>query len=203
MKTLRESYPPRLKQGFVIFLTGLHNSGKDTIAKALQVTLNQQGGRSVSLLLGDSIGSGTGDGMCPMSAQFEPVLTFPSIVISKTPGERSKDLQRIAFVSAELARAGAAVIAAPVASQTASRDAMKNTVLSTAGPGGNFFTIHVATPFEHCESTDRKGVYKMARAGQLKGVVGVDEEYEVPNRADLTVDVTKQSIPEIVHGRCR
>jgi hypothetical protein len=55
VRTLRESYPPRDKQGFVIFLTGLYNSGKDTIAKALQVTFNEQGGRSVSLLLGDSI----------------------------------------------------------------------------------------------------------------------------------------------------
>lgn len=55
VKTLRESYPPRSKQGFVVFLTGYHNSGKDTIAKALQVILNQQGGRSVSLLLGDGV----------------------------------------------------------------------------------------------------------------------------------------------------
>ena len=59
---MRESYPPRLKQGFVIFLTGLYNSGKDKIAKALQVTLNQQGGRSVSLLLGDSIRPELDDG---------------------------------------------------------------------------------------------------------------------------------------------
>lgn len=55
VRTLRESYPPRAKQGFVILVTGLHNSGKDTIAKALQVTLNQQGGRSVSLFVGDGI----------------------------------------------------------------------------------------------------------------------------------------------------
>ena len=55
VKTLRESYPPRSQQGFVILLTGLYNSGKDTIAKALQVTLNQQGGRSVSLFIGDGI----------------------------------------------------------------------------------------------------------------------------------------------------
>lgn len=55
VKVLRESYPPRKKQGFVLFLTGLHNSGKDNIAKALQVTLNQQGGRSVSLLLGETV----------------------------------------------------------------------------------------------------------------------------------------------------
>jgi sulfate adenylyltransferase len=61
---LRESYPPRNKQGFVIFLTGLHNSGKDVIAKALQVTLHQQGGRSVSLLLGETIGQGLPQGIC-------------------------------------------------------------------------------------------------------------------------------------------
>jgi len=51
VKTLRESYPPRLKQGFVIFLTGLYNAGQDAIARALQVTLNEQGGRSVTLVL--------------------------------------------------------------------------------------------------------------------------------------------------------
>jgi len=55
VKVLRESYPPRNKQGFVLFLTGLHSSGKDAIAKALQVTLHQQGGRSVSLLLGETV----------------------------------------------------------------------------------------------------------------------------------------------------
>jgi adenylylsulfate kinase-like enzyme len=53
VKTLRESYPPRLKQGFVIFLTGLYNSGHDTIARALQTVFNEQGGRTTSLLLGD------------------------------------------------------------------------------------------------------------------------------------------------------
>lgn len=51
MKTLRESYPPRSKQGYVLFLTGLYNAGQDTIARALQVTLNEQGGRSVTLVL--------------------------------------------------------------------------------------------------------------------------------------------------------
>ena len=57
VKTLRESYPPRSKQGFVLFLTGLYNAGQDTIARALQVTLNEQGGRSVTLVLdnGESV----------------------------------------------------------------------------------------------------------------------------------------------------
>ncbi|CAL1707659.1 unnamed protein product [Somion occarium] len=182
VKTLRESYPPRLKQGFVLFLTGLHNSGKDTIAKALQVILNEQGGRSVSLLLGEGI---------------RPDLD-PSFGI--TADERSKNLQHLGFVAAELARAGAAVIAAPIAPSKASRDAIKDTVVHSAGAGGNFFTIHVATPLEHCESNDRKGIYSRARAGELKGVPGVDEPYEVPEKADLIADVTTQSVPEIVHS---
>ncbi|KAG0707396.1 germinating spore putative ATP-sulfurylase [Suillus ampliporus] len=66
--------------------------------------------------------------------------------------------------------------------------------------GGNFFPIHVATPLEHCKSTDHKGVYAQARHGEIRGFVGVDTEYEVPKKADLAVDVTTQSIPSIVHS---
>ncbi|KAI0081266.1 ATP-sulfurylase [Panus rudis PR-1116 ss-1] len=182
VKTLRESYPPRLKQGFVLFLTGLHNSGKDTIAKALQVTLNEQGGRSVSLLLGE--------GLRP---ELDHAFGIP-------PEERAKNLTRLGFVAAELARAGAAVIAAPIAPSKASRDAIKDVVTHSAGAGANFFTIHVATPLEHCETYDRRGVYAKARAGELKHVPGIDETYEAPEKADLVVDVTTQSIPEIVHS---
>ncbi|OJT10438.1 Sulfate adenylyltransferase [Trametes pubescens] len=182
VKTLRESYPPRPKQGFVIFLTGLHGSGKETIAKALQVTLNQQGGRSVSLLLGDTI---------------RPDLDTP---YSASAEEHSKNLQRVAFVASELARAGAAVILAPNAYKQAARDAIKDTILHQAGPGGNFFGVHVATPLEHCEANDRKGVYARARKGEIRGVPGVDETFEDFERPQLTVDVSKQNIPEIVHS---
>jgi len=72
VKSLRESYPPRNKQGFVLFLTGLYNSGKDKIAKALQVTLNEQGGRSVSLLPGETVRLELSSGMSlpPSSETF-------------------------------------------------------------------------------------------------------------------------------------
>ena len=73
-------------------------------------------------------------------------------------------------------------------------------MIHTAGAGGNFYTVHVATPIEYCEQHDRKGVFARARTGELRGVAGVDEVYEVPERADLTVDVSRQSIPEIVHS---
>ena len=123
-----------------------------------------------------------------------------SIAFSYTPEERIKNLERIGFVAAELARAGAAVVAAPIAPSQVARDAVKDTVIHTAGAGGNFFTIHVATPLEFCEAHDRRNVYSRARKGELRNVPGVDEEYETPERPDLTVDLSKQSVPEIVHS---
>jgi len=182
VKRLRESYPPRDKQGFVLCLTGLYNSGKDVIAKALQVALNEQGGRSVSLLLGETVRD-----------DLNHKLGF-------TPEERNENLQRISFVAGELARAGAAVIVAPIAPEERSRALMKDNVVQNGGAGGNFFLIHVATPLEHCERTDRKAIYTQARRGEIKGFVGVDTEYEVPKKADLVVDVTTQTIPAIVHS---
>ncbi|KAI0066138.1 ATP-sulfurylase [Artomyces pyxidatus] len=182
VKTLRESYPPRQKQGFVVFLTGFYNSGKDTIAKALENVFNQQGGRSVSLLLGDSV-----------RHELAPAHGF-------TREERHQHLQRISFVAAELARAGAAVIAAPVAPHEAGRVVARETVTHHAGPGGNFFLIHVATPLEHCAREDRHGVYDKAKRGEIEGFIGVEDEFEKPENADLTVDITRQSIPEVVHS---
>jgi sulfate adenylyltransferase len=109
-------------------------------------------------------------------------------------------MQRIAFVAAELTRAGAAVIAAPIAPYERSREAARQTVLSAGGAGGNFFVVHVATPLEYCERTDRRGVYTRARRGEIVGFTGVDDVYEVPRKPDLTVDVSTQTVPEIVHS---
>jgi sulfate adenylyltransferase len=182
VRTLRASYPPRNKQGFVLLLTGLWNSGKNTIARALQTTLNQQGGRSVSLLLGETV-----------RHELSSELGFSA-------EDRHTNIQRIAFVSAELARAGAAVIAAPIAPYERSRNTARDTIQQTGGAGGNFFLIYVATPLEYCEKTDRKGNYAKARRGEIKGFTGIDDVYEPPSKPDLTVDVTQQTIPEIVHS---
>ncbi|KAK4054640.1 Sulfate adenylyltransferase [Microbotryomycetes sp. JL221] len=182
VKILRESYPPRNQQGFVIVINGFVNSGKDAIAKALEVTFQQQAGRSVSLLLGDVVRS-----------ELTPELGF-------SPEERHKNLQRIAFVGAELSRAGAAVITTPIAPYEASRQAAKSHILKNGGSGGgNYFLVHVATPLEYCERTDRRGVYKRARAGQIKGFTGIDDRFDVPTDADLTVDLSRQSVQEAVH----
>lgn len=177
VKVLREAHKPRYAQGFTIFLTGYQNSGKDAIARALQVTLNQQGGRSVSLLLGETV-----------RAELSSELGF-------SREDRHKNIQRIAFVAAELTKAGAAVIAAPIAPYEESRQAARETVSQV----GAFFLVHVATPLEYCERTDKRGIYARARRGEIKGFTGVDDPYEPPKNADLVVDVEKQSVRSIVH----
>ncbi|KAK6496365.1 Sulfate adenylyltransferase [Arthrobotrys musiformis] len=177
VRVLRESHPPRSSQGFTVFLTGYQNSGKDAVARALQVTLNQQGGRSITLLLGETVRS-------ELSAE----LGF-------SREDRHKNIQRIAFVAAELTRAGAGVIAAPIAPFDGSRRQAKDTVSQY----GSFYLVHVATPLEYCEATDKKGTYKAAREGRIKGFTGVDDPYEAPENADLVVDVSKQDVRSIVH----
>ncbi|KUL81656.1 hypothetical protein ZTR_11149 [Talaromyces verruculosus] len=177
IKVLRESNPPRNAQGFTVFLTGYQNSGKDAIARALQVTLNQQGGRSVSLLLGETV-----------RHELSSELGF-------SREDRDKNIQRIAFVAAELTKAGAAVIAAPIAPYESSRKAAKDTISAV----GTFILVHVATPLEYCEKTDKRGIYAKARRGEITGFTGVDDPYEAPAKADLVVNVEKQSVRSIVH----
>ena len=77
---------------------------------------------------------------------------------------------------------------------------MRETVTHQAGPGGNFFLVHVATPLEHCEKTDRSGVYAQARKGSVRGLAGIDDIFEVPKDANLTVDLSEHNIPQVVHS---
>lgn len=177
VKVLRESHPPRSQQGFTVFLTGFQNSGKDQIARALQVTLNQQGGRSVSMLLGETVRS-----------ELSSELGF-------SREDRTKNIGRIAFVASELTRSGAAVIAAPIAPFEDARHHARELVEKY----GDFYLVHVATPLEYCEKTDKRGIYKRARAGEIKGFTGVDDPYETPVKPDLVVDCEKQSVRSIVH----
>ncbi|CAH0019218.1 unnamed protein product [Clonostachys rhizophaga] len=177
VKVLREQNPLPREKGFTVFLTGYQNSGKDNIARALQVTLNQDGGRPVSMLLGENV-----------RHELSQELGF-------TRKDRDLNISRIAFVASELTKAGAAVIAAPIAPFEDARRQARESVERN----GNFFLIHVATPLEYCEKTDRRGVYAKARAGEIKGFTGVDDPYEAPVNPDLVVDLEKQNVRSIVH----
>ena len=64
--------------------------------------------------------------------------------------------------------------------------------------GAGFVLVHVATPLEVCEQRDRKGLYARARAGQLRGMTGIDDPYEEPADAELTIDTTTMTVPEAI-----
>ncbi|KAH7109068.1 sulfate adenylyltransferase [Dendryphion nanum] len=177
VRVLRESHPPRNKQGFTVFLTGYQNSGKDAIARALNVTLNQQGGRAVSLLLGETV-----------RHELSSELGF-------TREDRDRNIGRIAFVASELTKSGTAVIAAPIAPFEEARQHARELIEKH----GSFFLIHVATSLEYAEKTDKRGVYAKARSGEIKGFTGVDDPYEAPSKANITVDLEKINVRTAVH----
>ncbi|KAG1249142.1 hypothetical protein G6F68_013497 [Rhizopus microsporus] len=121
VQVLRQSHPPRSQQGFTIFLTGLHASGKNAIARALQVSLNQESTRSVSLL------------------SSENTRTELSSELGFSKRDRDINIARQAFVAGELTRAGAAVIVAPIAPYAAAREAARKTISQFGG----FYLVHV------------------------------------------------------------
>jgi sulfate adenylyltransferase len=177
VQVLRQSHPPRNQQGFTIFFTGLHASGKNAIARALQVSLNQESTRSVSLLASENT-----------RAELSSELGF-------SKRDRDINIARQAFVAGELTRAGAAAIVAPIAPYDEARKQAKKTIEQYGG----FYLVHVSTPLEECIKRDRDGIYERAKRGEIKEFTGLDAPYEVPADADLTIDITQQSVSQAVH----
>jgi sulfate adenylyltransferase len=165
---LRRSYPPRARQGFTVFFTGLSGSGKSTIANVLLVKLLEMGGRPVTLLDGDIV-----------RKHLSSELGF-------SKEHRDINIRRIGFVASEITKNGGIAICAPIAPY----DATRKDVRAMVEPGGGFLLIHVATSLEVCEARDRKGLYAKARAGELKEFTGISDPYEVPEDADVAIDTT-------------
>jgi sulfate adenylyltransferase len=165
---LRRSYPPRAKQGFTLFFTGLSGSGKSTIANVVLVKLLEIGGRPVTLLDGDVV-----------RRHLSSELGF-------SKEHRDLNIRRIGFVASEIAANGGIAICAPIAPYDSTRKEVRQMI----EPRGGFVLIYVATPIEVCEERDRKGLYAKARAGILKEFTGVSDPYERPVDAELVIDTT-------------
>ncbi len=171
---LRRTHPPRHKQGFTVFFTGLSGSGKSTVANALMVKLMEMGGRPVTLLDGDLV-----------RKHLSSELGF-------SKEHRDLNIQRIGYVASEITKNGGIAICAPIAPYSATRKRVREMI----EPLGGFIEIHVATPIEVCEARDRKGLYAKARAGILKGFTGIDDPYEVPENPEMRLDTT-ESTPDM------
>jgi adenylylsulfate kinase len=156
--------------GFTLWLTGVPCSGKSTIARTLARRFLRRG-RRVEVLDGDLVRQSLSYG-----------LGF-------NREDRDRNIRRIAFVASLLARNGVIVIVAVVSPYRAARDEARRSL-------GRFFEVHVDCPISECERRDVKGMYKRARAGELRGFTGVDDPYEAPLEPELTVATNLQSSEE-------
>jgi sulfate adenylyltransferase len=178
VEELRKAHPPKHRQGFTVFFTGLSGSGKSTVANALMIKLLEEGSRPVTLLDGDIV-----------RKNLSSELTF-------SKEHRDLNIQRIGFVASEITKNGGIAICAPIAPYAATRRQVREMI----APVGGFLETHVSTPIEVCEKRDRKGLYAMARAGKIKGFTGIDDPYEVPENAEIVIDTSELS-PDLAAHR--
>ena len=166
---LSESYPPRFRQGLCVWFTGLSGSGKTTTADILTVLLMEYG-RQVTVLDGDVVRTNLSKGL-GFSAE-----------------DRDTNIRRIGYVAAEIVRHGGTVVCAAVSPYTATRDEVRAMVGSD-----RFIEVFVDTPLDVCESRDVKGMYAMARRGEIKGFTGIDDPYEAPQNPEITLDTVART----------
>lgn len=173
---LHRQHPPRERQGFTVFFTGLSGAGKSTLARALTARLMEMGGRSVTLLDGDIV-----------RRNLSSELGF-------NKAHRDINVRRIGFVASEITKNRGIAVCAPIAPYRQTRLDVRAMIEAVGG----FIEIHVATPIETCESRDRKGLYAKARAGLIPEFTGVSDPYEVPENPELSIDTTGLGIDEAV-----
>lgn len=178
LQELRRSRPPRSRQGFTVFFTGLPSSGKSTLANVLMVKLLQIGGRPVTLLDGDIV-----------RKHLSSELGF-------SREHRNLNIARIGFVASEITKNNGIALCAPIAPY----DAVRKQVRAMIEPHGGFLLVHVSTPIAVCEQRDRKGLYAKARAGIVKEFTGVSDPYEEPQDAGLAIDTSERSPEECVQA---
>lgn len=165
---LQHAFPPKSKQGFTVFLTGLSGSGKSTIARVLLVKFMEMRNRPVTLLDGDIV-----------RKNLSSELTY-------SRKHRDLNVTRIGFVASEITKNGGIAICAPIAPYEEPRQANRELISCYGG----YVEIYVATPLEVCEQRDRKGLYAKARSGKIKGVTGVTDPYIEPVNPDIVLDTS-------------
>lgn len=159
---------------FLIWFTGLSGSGKSTIANVLEHKLYNEGIKTYTLD-GDNVRHG-----------LNKDLTF-------SPEDRTENIRRIAEVANLMIDAGIVVLAAFVSPYRKDRDNIRDIVKDV-----NFVEVYINTSIEECEKRDVKGLYKKARAGEIKNMTGISAPYEAPSNPEVEIKTEEQSIEEAV-----
>jgi adenylylsulfate kinase len=172
--TREERHALLRQKGVTLWFTGLSGSGKSTIAFTLEHALVQRG-HLAYVLDGDNIRHG-----------LNKNLGFSA-------ADREENIRRIGEVAKLFADTGIIAMTSFISPYRKDRDTVRELHAASQLP---FIEIHVNTPIATCEQRDPKGLYKKARAGQLKNFTGVDDPYEAPLHPELTIDATNISPQE-------
>ena len=156
----------------LLWFTGLSGSGKSTIANVVEQELYKQGFKTYTLD-GDNIRKGINND-----------LTF-------SPEDRTENIRRIAETAGLMVDAGLVVLAAFVSPYKKDRDNIKHIVKDV-----NFVEIFINTSVEECERRDLKGLYKKARAVEIKNMTGISDHYEAPENPDIEIKTEHETIEE-------
>ena len=154
---------------FVLWFTGLPSSGKSTLGDEVAEQLKRRGIKT-ERLDGDVVRG-----------------IFPKTGFSRE--ERNMHIKRIGFLCSILEKNGVCPVASFVSPYRESRDFVRNLTR-------NFIEIYVAAPLEECEKRDVKGLYKKARAGEIKQFTGIDDPYEPPPDPELTIETHKETVKD-------
>jgi len=158
----------------LLWFTGLSGSGKSTIANALDVALHERGYHTF-LLDGDNVRHG----LCSD-------LGF-------SDEDRVENIRRIGEVSKLFADSGLIVLSAFISPFVSDRRMVRKLF-----PAGEFIEVFMDTPLDTCEERDPKGLYKKARAGEIKHFTGIDSPYEAPPHPEVRLDTSTMSVDECV-----
>ena len=159
------------RKGFTLWFTGLSGSGKSTLAQFLTPILKERG-CNVEVLDGDEVRENLSKG-----------LGF-------SKEDRDTNIRRIGYVARLLSRNGACAITAAISPYTSVRDEVRSMTEAT------FVEVYVEAPLEVVEERDTKGLYKKARAGEIKNFTGISDPYEAPENAEVTVHTGSETIEE-------
>tara|TARA_B100000809_G_C15061146_1_gene502449 strand:+ start:178 stop:777 length:600 start_codon:yes stop_codon:yes gene_type:complete len=159
---------------FLLWFTGLSGSGKSTIANLVERELYKLGVKTYALD-GDNIRKGINNDL------------------SFSPEDRTENIRRISEVANLMIDAGLVVLAAFVSPYKKDRDNIKSIVKDV-----NFVEIYINTSIEECERRDVKGLYKKARAGEIKNMTGISAPYEAPEHPDIEIHTEFESIEDAV-----
>jgi adenylylsulfate kinase len=167
--------------GCVVWFTGLSACGKSTVANLLDHKLWSAGVRSY-VLDGDNIRHGLNAAPAMLKPRHGEEFA-KRFGLGFSAQDREENIRRIGAVAKLFAEAGTIAITAFISPYRIDRDRVRETLA-----GGDFVEIFVDAPIEVCEARDPKGLYKKARAGELKGFTGIDDPYEAPSKPELVLD---------------